>query len=84
MQEVLKCINNVSNYSIGNSLWTPKKKEWFVSGSYQNIAIIEVDRVVIINEFGRFEFRDKNYFPSKNKNKDAELFEAIKLFVKYR
>lgn len=84
MQEVLKCINNVSDYSIGNSLWTPKKKEWFVSGSYQNSAIIEVDRVVIINEFGRFEFRDKNYLPSKNQKRDAELFEAIELFSKYR
>lgn len=84
MSEVLKCINNVSDYSIGGSLWTRKKKEWFISGSYQNSAIIEMDRVVIINELGGFEFRDKNHSPSKNKKRDADLFEAIELFGKYR
>lgn len=84
MTDVLKCRNNVSDFSIGESLWTPKRKNWFISGSYQNSVIVELDRLIIINEVGSLEFRDKNYLPSKNAKRTENVLEAIELFGKYR
>ena len=74
----------MSDFSIGESLWTPKRKNWFISGSYQNSVIVELDRLIIINEVGSLEFRDKNYLPSKNAKRTENVLEAIELFGKYR
>ena len=84
MPEVLKCVNDVSDYSIGETLWMPKKRNWFISGSYQNSAIVEENRIVIINGKGGLEFRDRNYRPSRNKKRTKNILDSISVFGRYR
>lgn len=84
MLDALNCLNNVGDYSIGSSLWIPKKNDWFVSGSYQNSAIIETDRIIVINAAGSLEFRNRDYSPSKNKRRTKNILDAVSFFGKYR
>lgn len=84
MLDALNCLNDVGDYSIGGSLWIPKKNDWFVSGSYQNSAIIETDRIIVINAAGSLEFRNRDYSPSKNKRRTKNILDAVSFFGKYR
>ena len=84
MRDVLFCENNISDYSIGKSLFEPGSDHWFLSGSYQNTAIIEMDRIVVINAAGVLSFMDKNYDKSDRTDRSENIFEAMRIIGKYR
>ncbi len=84
LPEVLGCINDVEDYSIGHTLFSPSNRNWFLSGSYQNNAIVERERITIINGMGMLLFKDRTYGDSPDRERNLNLIEALKLLGKYR
>ena len=84
MPEVLGCTNPTQDYSVGTRLWEPKQKNWFIVGSYQNSAIVEQDRIVLINGAGFLSFKDRQYRETSHETRTPNLLEAIELMSRYR
>lgn len=84
MPDVLGVTNPTADYSVGHSLWTENPRSWFISGSYQNTAIVEKDRLVLINSAGLLSFKDRTNRATDNDKRTANLLEAIELLSRYR
>lgn len=75
--------NRISDYSIGQNLFDRQDIKYVLVGSYLENAIIEKDRIVVIDKFGILNFKDKNYRPSSDHERDAYLFDALKAMSYY-
>ena len=84
MPEVLGCTNPIVDYSVGSSLWEPNDRQWFISGSYQSSAIVEENRIVLMNAAGFLDFKDRHYRESENKARTPNLLQAIEEMSRYR
>ena len=84
MTDALGCENNKGDFSVGKSLFEVPEEEWFLCGSYQNTAVVEKNRIVIMNAAGVLEFRQKNYKRTTDTTRTANLWQAIEMMGKYR
>lgn len=75
--------NRISDYSIGQNLFERQDIKYVLVGSYLENAIIEKDRIVVIDKFGILNFLDKHYRPTSNHERDAYLFDALKSMAYY-
>lgn len=83
MQDVLYCTNKSSDYSIGMNLFNLIDRNYIIAGSYLENAILEKDRIVLIDNVGILRFKDLNYNDSDNDTRSPHLFEALKIFSEY-
>lgn len=83
LPEVFGVTNPVSDFSIGQNLFDLKPIDYFLCGSYLENAIVERDRIVLINKIGMLRFKDKRYNDSEDTKRDPHLLEAIKTFSEY-
>ncbi len=72
--------NQVSDYSIGQDLFEGKEQNYYLAGSYLENAIVEKDRIVLIDSMGMLRFLDNNYRPSSNTTRNEYLLDALRLF----
>ncbi|MBQ8829825.1 MAG: sulfatase-like hydrolase/transferase [Burkholderiaceae bacterium] len=85
LPEVFNCHNPVSDYSIGHSLWSTKnRRDWFIATGYSDKAIVENDRVVLINKMGALEYLDKQLKQSPNQSMPPHLKDALLDMSRYR
>ncbi|TQR41863.1 hypothetical protein DMB95_02825 [Campylobacter sp. MIT 12-8780] len=82
MQEVFRVKNNSLDYSIGENLFHLTNRPYVLAGSYTENAVIEDERIVLINALGLLEFKDKKYQDSNNTSK-KNLFEIFEIFSRY-
>lgn len=75
--------NPVADYSIGQDLFTGKGYDYFLTGSYLENAIVEKDRIVLIDNVGMLRFLDLHYRDSSDTGRDAHLLEAMQTFGEY-
>lgn len=78
LPRVLGVRNPIKDFSIGQDLFDNHERKYVLAGSYLDNAIIERDRIVVIDKLGMLKFKDKNFRPSDNTTRDGYLFEAIK------
>lgn len=69
--------NNISDFSIGEDLFSERSTKYVLVGSQLENAIIEDDRIVLINKLGMLDFKDKQYKTAKDETRDTFLFDAI-------
>ena len=84
MPEILGVTNPTEDFSVGHSLWSENPRTWFISSSYSNTAIVEKDRLVLINSAGMLSFKDRNNRSTENDRRTANLMQAIELLSRYR
>lgn len=84
MQEVFGVINPIKDYSLGQNLFNLKDRKFLLAGSYNQNAILENERIILIDSLGLIHFKDKVYKDSKNTSRDAYLLEILKDFSYYR
>ena len=85
LREELSCMNDMTDYSVGQSLFdVASPRKWFLSGDYNNLAIIEDERIVVIDRFGMLKFKDKRYNKTENNEKNKNMLEALELIARYR
>ena len=78
LPEVLGCSNPVSDYSVGENLFSPSKdREYRYVSNYSKDAFIEKDRIVLINEVGLLNYLDENNRPSSNKEIPSYLKKVL-------
>ena len=83
LPEVFGVTNPISDFSIGQNLFNLKPVDYVLCGSYLENAIVEKDRIVLIDELGMLRFKDKHYNDTDNTARDAHLLEAVRTFSEY-
>lgn len=83
MPRVFGVTNPVSDFSIGQDLVNPQEPPFILVGSYLENALIEDDRIVLIDKLGILRFKDKRYRDSSNTERDSNLFAALRLMSYY-
>ena len=69
MQTAFDCKNPNEDYSIGKNMFNTTEREWMISGSKINFAIVEKDRITTMDYDGTYEITDLKL----NKIKDAKI-----------
>lgn len=82
MQEVLGVTNDTRAYGIGQNLFHLTPRAYVLAGSYTENAIIEDERIIIIDALGMLHFKDKRYKNSKNTSRKSVL-EPYKIFFEF-
>jgi membrane-anchored protein YejM (alkaline phosphatase superfamily) len=54
------CANPPSDYSSGHGLFAGVPWEWLIAGGYEDVALIEPERVIVVFPSG-YEIRDRHY-----------------------
>lgn len=84
IKDYFNCTNNVSDYSFGRGLFSGESKNYFISGSYLENAIITKDQIAVIKGYGDIQYKDKHYKKLDNDKVDREVvLSAIKDFSFY-
>ena len=83
LPRVLGVRNPTKDFSIGSDLFDLPERKYVISGSYLDNAVIESERIVILNRFGLLEFKDKNYRDSQDTSRNGNIFDAIKIMSYY-
>lgn len=83
LPEVFGVTNPIRDFSIGQNLFNLKPVNYVLCGSYLENAIVEKDRIVLIDELGMLRFKDKHYNDTDNTARDAYLLDAVRTFSEY-
>ena len=78
MPRVFGVLNPRSDYTVGQDLFAPHEREYVIAGSYLENAIVESDRIVLIDQLGMLRFKDKRYQDSTDTTRDGFILDAIK------
>ena len=83
LPEVFGVKNPTRDFSIGQNLFNLKPIDYVLCGSYLENAIVEKDRIVLIDEIGMLRFKDRNYNDTDNTKRDKYLLEAVSTFSEF-
>ncbi|MBL1277001.1 MAG: DUF3413 domain-containing protein [Ectothiorhodospiraceae bacterium] len=61
MQDVLGCNNDLQDYSSGKHLLTGKPGAYLLLSNYNQFAVMEKDRLTVVDEFGNVDILDNHY-----------------------
>ncbi|MGL4458941.1 MAG: sulfatase-like hydrolase/transferase, partial [Plesiomonas shigelloides] len=80
MQDLLHVTNPTSDYSQGENLFTPERKNnWILAGDANQLVIISPDQQMQLDNRGQFNAYDNNYKPlPEDKPRLAVLLQALK------
>ena len=78
LPRVFGVLNPRSDYTVGQDLFAPHDREYVLAGSYLENAIVESDRIVLIDNLGILRFKDKRYQDSTDTTRDGFIWDAIK------
>lgn len=77
MQHLFHCRNEITDYSIGKSLFDTTPREWLIVGSKDNFGILEPDRITSINYDRSFDITDRNLNEIQGAKLNSKLFNEI-------
>lgn len=75
--------NKIEDFSIGYDLFNRYNSKYVLATNFKESAIIEEDRIVLIDNLGLMSFKQKDYQDSSNTTRDGYLFDAIKELTFY-
>ncbi|MCR5536419.1 MAG: sulfatase-like hydrolase/transferase [Succinivibrio sp.] len=84
MQNVLGVTNAVQDYSVGQSLFDLKPLDFFLAGSYLENAVIEKDRIIMIDQAGMMHFKDWSWRDSQNVERSETIIKAIRQLSEFQ
>ena len=78
--------NNIKDYTTGLNLYDKAvKRDWVISSSYNEYAIIDEDSILEVFAFGGYQYMDRRNHPKKgqpNKQILLKAFEAMRRFIR--
>ena len=83
LPRVFGVTNPLSDFTIGMDLFNLQPRDYFLAGSYLENAVIEKDRIVLIDKLGMLQFKNLDYSDSSDTSRNAHLLEAFKVFSAY-
>lgn len=83
MPRVFGVTNPVSDFSVGQDLFKVKPIDYFLVGSYLENAVVEQNRIVVIDKLGMLQFKNKDYSDSSDTKRSRHLLEALGTFSYY-
>ena len=85
LKEQLNCQNPVTDYSVGDSLFSGSSPGWFIAGSYSENAIVSADQIALINSVGKLSFKTPEWqsLPESEIRSKDRIIQAISLMTKY-
>lgn len=76
LSRLLHCSNPAEDYSTGSDLFSGEPWPWLVAGSYSDYAVVEPDRVTVVQPGGYFEIRGANYELLEDARVDRDVINA--------
>ena len=83
LPRVFGVTNPLSDFTIGQDLFSLKPRKYILAGSYLENAVIEDDRIVLIDKVGMLQFKNPDYTDSSNTVRSPHLLEALGVFSEY-
>lgn len=83
LPRVFGVTNPLSDFTIGQDLFSLKPIDYFLAGSYLENAVIEEDRIVLIDKVGMLQFKNLDYTDSENTTRSPNLLKALQTFSEY-
>ncbi len=83
LPEILGCENPTSDYSVGRSLWDSSDRPFVYSSTYGKHALIEPERVVVIDEKGVLKFVDNNNVRSSDTSIPPYMSQVMEESTRY-
>lgn len=77
MEDLFSVQNQPSDYTVGQNLFALKPRNFFLAGDYLQNAVVQKDRIVVIDEMGLLRFKDPSYHDSSETRRTPELMEAL-------
>ncbi|MCR5084509.1 MAG: sulfatase-like hydrolase/transferase [Succinivibrionaceae bacterium] len=78
MEDVFGVSNPREDYTVGQNLFDLRPLPFFLSGSYLENAVVERDRIVLIDEMGMLQFKDLSYRDSPNRERGETIMGALR------
>ena len=83
LQEVFGCTNPAGDYSIGQNLFDPTPRPFFVFSSYTAKAVRVGDGIIVLQNLGGVEQYDSHYRPLTQPLDATTVKNALKTFSKF-
>lgn len=80
---VLGVKNKIDDFSVGSDLFNRNNTKYVLATNHREHAIIENERIVLIDDLGMMNFRQKNNQESSDTTRNGYLFDAIKELTLY-
>lgn len=84
LQDLFEVTNDPRDYGVGQNLFALKPIEFFVSGSYMETAIVEANRITMIDNLGLLYFKDNNWRDSSDKSRSKAVVDGILQLQEYK
>jgi membrane-anchored protein YejM (alkaline phosphatase superfamily) len=81
LKDAFGCTNPVSDYTIGHSLFSGIRRTWCITGSYENFAILEHDRITTIGYDGTYDITSPTLDPLPEATLSTKLIHDAMLKV---
>lgn len=79
LSSALQCQEPISSYSSGHSLLGPQSDPWVILGDFHQFAILQPDRVLVMNKMGQYSIRDRQYRPINDAHiRVAPMMDALR------
>jgi len=75
LQDVFRCVNPPTDYSVGRNLFSGESWRWIMAGSYSAHAIVQPEQVIVSHPGGFVEILDQDYRPDSAADFDAALIQ---------
>ena len=73
LHDLFGCSNEVSDYSVGQNLFTPTKRQFLLMANYSKYGIVEENRITTFDPHGGLEVTDSKLEPLTNSNPSSEV-----------
>lgn len=84
MSEIFHSPTATSDYSVGDNLFDPKPRDWFIAGSYYNYAIVGPDAMLVTYPGGGYQSLDNHLKPINGSRIPIDVIKKqVDLMAKY-
>ncbi len=77
LREVLGCRNDMRDYSSGKHLLEGEPGPYLLLSSYSQFAVMEPQRITVVDEFGGVDILDEHYRPIPDATLPADLMHSV-------
>lgn len=77
LHDLFRCGNPLSDYSLGENLFEPSKRKFFLLGNYEEQALVQPDRLTLIHAYGGIEEVDPELNRLPDQHHDADMLRSF-------
>ncbi len=77
LQEEFSCENDLATYSVGRNLFDSSPRSFLLLGNYNDSAIVESNRITVIDGYGHLRVTDAELHPSADQQPSPAIISSV-------